>query len=566
MSAIAEQTPKAALSILVIQLGDEAEVLRSLMAMKAIKHLYPTSKINLIVRKEVSSSAKRVEWLEAVIETPQFGEDHIGKTAALWIDNVIDQNFDILVNWTFSARYVRLAAIVTSLVPAMIKLGDYVREDFAIASFDAWSMYRQSLVKNKIEQDIHSTDIITTQLLTALQIHAGDPNPESGATAVTSRYFFKNITASIPLSWATRTKNLKWVAIESASFSSYEWVESILRRHPDTGVVFLSDPKIKMSFAKEFSERLVIIDESLSTDETIHIFSQIQWLISGKSHLVDLASLMNLRVLYIPENNWAIDGPYGNGHIVIEAANAEAIYGIWSYYHSEWFHKGTFSLVKHFENLSCTASLNSLTVYRARIRPSQEGGGVSYEKIIPEGLTFESWMIRVRGQMARAWFCGWLPSIDAEVAAMKLSPELIKKIRNIQDSVQVLEKLSKQGKSIAVDLAQSAERLRSVKIMSIEDRHHIEESGKKLLEVEALISRVVQVEPELKCVFSFYQILMHNLTGTTIAQMAKESVQAFELMDEGVEIISVYAQKTLQGAKPKSVQPSVHLQIVPEKN
>lgn len=102
--------------------------------------------------------------------------------------------------------------------------------------------------------------------------------------------------------------------------------------------------------------------------------------------------------------------------------------------------------------------------------------------------------------------------------------------------------------------------------MSIEDRHHIEESGKKLLEVEALISRVVQVEPELKCVFSFYQILMHNLTGTTIAQMAKESVQAFELMDEGVEIISVYAQKTLQGAKPKSVQPSVHLQIVPEKN
>jgi len=569
MSAVAESTPKTQLSVLVIQMGEEAEVFRSLMAMKAIKHLYPDTKINILVRREVSSSVKRVEWIHSVIETPEFEDDKAFRTIALWIDQIIDENYDISINWTFAKAYSRLAAFTTSLIPAMIKLGDYAREDMAVASFDAWSMYRQAWVRENIEQDIHTTDIITTQLLTALQIHAGDPSPDAGATAVTSRYFFKSITASIPFAWATRAKNLKWIAIDSESIGKVksihhcEWIESILKRHPDTGVVFLGEPSFKWNEASEFNSRVIVLEERLSTDECIHLFSQVQWLVSGRSAMVDLASLMNLRVFYIPEGQWSVDGPYGNGHLIVENATASAVYGIWSYYHSEWFHKGTFSLVKHFENLGNTQALDHLNVYRARIRPSQEGGGVSYEKVAPHIFTFESWMIRVRGQMARAWFCGWLPSIDAEIESMKLSPALIKRIRELQESVRVIEKLSREGKATAADLMKSSENLRSGTVMCVDDRNHIEDCGKKLLEIEALVSRVVGIEPELKCVLKFYQTLMHNLRGTTLVQMAKESVQAFDLMEEGIEIISIYAQKTLDRAKPKAIMQTVQ-SITPE--
>ena len=564
--SLAEKKKKSALTVLVIQLGTEAELYRSLMAMKAIKHLYPDCKLHLLVRRELKTAPERVEWISKVISTPEVVEASAFRSAALWVDQVVDENYDILVNWTFTERYSRLGAIAASLIPSVVKLGDFVREDLSIASFDAWSMYRQAWVREQIDQDIHSTDIITTQLLTALQIHAGDPHPDAGATAVTSRYFFKSITASIPLFWATRPKNLKWIAVQLkgigvAQDESKAWIESILKRHPDTGILVLHPLDSPVHLAPELKSRLILVEQDLSTDEAIHLFSQIQWLISGESHWVDLASLMNVRVLFTPKKAWAVDGPYGNGHLIIEKANAESIYAIWSYFHSEWFHKGTFSLNKHFENLGCQQSLNEVIAYRSRIRAAQEGGGVTYEKVAPDHqFDFDSWMTRVRGQIARAWFCGWLPSIESEVSQMKLSPALVKRVRELQESLVVLSKLTREGKLTALQLFADTEHLPSGNIMGVESRDLVEAAGKKIAEIEGLISRVVSVDPSLDCILKFYQILMHNLKGETISAMAKESAQAFELMDEGVEMISVYAQKTLEFAKPKSVAAEMKVQ------
>jgi hypothetical protein len=159
--------------------------------------------------------------------------------------------------------------------------------------------------------------------------------------------------------------------------------------------------------------------------------------------------------------------------------------------------------------------------------------------------------------MARAWFCGWLPSIDQEVAKLNLSPALIKRIRSVNDSILMIEKLALQGRSTAVELSQVAQRNKSGYLMSIEDRDLIEDYGKKLLEVEALISRVTQVEPELRCLLKWYQQMMHNLEATTVAGMAKETVHAFDLMGEGVDLLTAYTRKTLDVAKPKAVTTNV---------
>jgi hypothetical protein len=68
------------------------------------------------------------------------------------------------------------------------------------------------------------------------------------------------------------------------------------------------------------------------------------------------------------------------------------------------------------------------------------------------------------------------------------------------------------------------------------------------------MDRVIQVEPELRCLLKWYQQLMHNLTGATIPAMAKETIHGFDLMAEGVDLLLVYTQKTLETARPKAVK------------
>jgi ADP-heptose:LPS heptosyltransferase len=568
MSAEVQFTPRKQLSILIIQLGEMEEVFRSLMALKAIKHLYPDAKIHVIARAETAAPLKRVDWLASVLEIPAVkknsGEDPVTKIAR-WIDQVINENYDILTNWTYAKRYSRMAAVATALIPAMVKLGDYLREDMTFASFDAWSMYRQAWLKEGVAQDIHHTDIITTQLLTALQIHAGDPAPEAGSSAVTSRYFFKNTTMSIHTAWAQRPKNLKWIAlhVNTVGEKSAEFIDQVLRRHPDAGVVLLSEvDQLDFEF---MNPRVINLVGQVHLDQLINILSHCSWVVAGKSAIVDLASLMNIRTLFWIQAQpahansllWTEDGPYGNSHAVVQTTDdtaIDALYATWSYFNSEWFHKGSLPIAQHFANLGLTQGLTETQIYRSRIRTPNEGGGVCYEKISPQAHTFEAWMYRIRGQVARNWFCGWLPPIDEEVARIRLNPALIKKVRELGESIQVMKKLSWEGKAFAKELMTLSEGIKNSHLMSVEDRNQIDEFAHKLLEVEGLMTRVSQVEPELRGMVKWYQQMMHNLNGTNLTQMAKETFHAFELIEEGVELVNLYAQKTLEQAKPKSIR------------
>jgi hypothetical protein len=208
MSAALDVTPRKQLSILIVQLGEIEEIFRSLMAVKAVSHLYPEMKFHFIVRPEHSAPLHRLDWISSVIEIPHVEAEQSAKAIAKWVDLVLTQNYDLLANWTFSPRYSRMAAIVTTLIPAVIKFGNHLRNDSVIASFDAWSIYREAWLRQPlIDQDIHHTDVITTQLLTALQIHAGEPLIDSSSSVVTSRYFFK-----VPTNDLLPKTAAKWIA------------------------------------------------------------------------------------------------------------------------------------------------------------------------------------------------------------------------------------------------------------------------------------------------------------------------------------------------------------------
>jgi len=228
-------------------------------------------------------------------------------------------------------------------------------------------------------------------------------------------------------------------------------------------------------------------------------------------------------------------------------------YATWSYFQSEWFHKNSLTLHGHFDHLGLSQALSETQIFKSRIRAANEGGGVSYEQVAGVVQEFEAWIYRVRGQMARGWFCGWLPGVDQEVAKLTLSPKLIRRIRTLHESIEVIQKLLLEGRQTALRLESHAKQMKSGYLMSVEDRAEIEDAGKRLLEIENLIERVGQVEPELSCILGWYRQVIHNLESDTISGMAKETAHAIELSLEGLDLISAYTKKTLELAKPKAI-------------
>ncbi|NDG84056.1 MAG: hypothetical protein EBX52_03340 [Proteobacteria bacterium] len=551
------------LSIMVVQTGQIEDVFRSLMALRAIHHLYPEVSIHILSRSGISDPFKRIDWIESVTEVPAVceGDDPVAATA-LWIDRIINRSYDLIANWTFSARHSRMAALITTLIPALVKLGDHVNDDLIVHSADAWTMYRRAWMDAGIEQDIHFTDMVTTQLLTALQIHAGEPKADAGMLSVTSRYFFKSVTNTPPKAWQDRPKGLKWIAIhpESSPARIGEWVEMILRRHPEFGVVVFGE---RGALDVDSNPRVVVLGGGIRFDSTLSVLAHCSWLVSGAHPIADLASLLNLRVFFQAASQsrefglgWTSTGPYGNGHIIVssrEEWRPEAAYAAWSFYQSEWYHKNSITVHGHFDQLGLMGVLEDLQIFKSRIRSATEGGGVTYDQTAGVVQDFENWIFRVRGQMARAWFCGWIPPVEEEVSRLNLTPDLIRRIRALGESLTVIEKLSLEGRMTAIALGKTAHSMKTGYLMSVEDRAGIEDAGKKLLEIEGLISRVAQVEPELQCLLSWYRQVIHNLTGQTISEMAKETAEAFDLVVEGVDLIGAYTRKTLDLAKPKAV-------------
>src|SRR5206468_492247 len=118
------------------------------------------------------------------------------------------------------------------------------RRDTSFLGADGWSHYIQAVLQGRADQNIHLTDILTTQILTALQIHCGEPATD-GSSPVTSKTFFQLKLREEDLGdgWVGwNDPSRKWIGIQlGASRSSMIWnpeswakvAENILNRHPE---------------------------------------------------------------------------------------------------------------------------------------------------------------------------------------------------------------------------------------------------------------------------------------------------------------------------------------------
>jgi ADP-heptose:LPS heptosyltransferase len=596
---------------LVLQLARLGDTLQSLMALRAAQQLYPHLEITFVARERFADGARKVPWLHQVItldsETVlsphlrgEATEDETLTALAQWVRPLSMENWDLLLNWSFSEASSYLAAVI----PARVKLGYSRRNDPQLnqTAVDGWSQYLQAIVQGDVHQNIHLTDILTTQLLTALQIHHGEPKADS-SLPVTSKHFFE-ISSDVDLmndEWFHPSK--KWIAIQlGAAQEAKTWpVESwaklaaqIIDRKPECQLLLLGG-KDDEGRASEFLSHLSAQPRHLDAvinlvgdtrfERWVAAISRSEWLLSGDTAAIHLASLLGTRVLNISCGpvRWNETGPYGNGHYVITSAEPcqaceikgtqeghtcrtsitpDAVYGAWSYAASEWAHRRNQTLLSQFEKLERGEDFKKILVYRSRIRPSHEGGGVVYESLSNPKMSMNHWMSMINGHMARSWYCGWVPAMGQELRAQDLSPTLLAQLRELSQSTEVLSRICNEARKLSLIIHRRCSKMKSEKVMKIEARAELQEYGQKLLELDELLHRLGKVHAPLRSFSQMSRVMMHNLRGEKIADIGLQTAEAYRQLGEGVTLLRDWIKHTLELSRPRAVRTEPVLQVV----
>lgn len=579
---------RESIRIAVIQLARLGDTIQSLMALRAAQQLYPELEITFIAHESFSGAAERCPWISRVISLPT--EDFLrpivaGKRSARsmvpeiagWIEPILNQTFDVVLNWTYSEASSYLAGIL----PARVRLGYTRRRDGSLSVIDGWSHYIHSVVQTETLQSIHLTDILTTQLLTALQIHFDEPLEEGTNQSVTSKSFFEiQKTSSICDGW--NLPGTRWIAIQLGASSldkawdPTEWAKlasQILRRHDDVRVILLGGEKEKDLESRFFSairsqdlNRIFSKVGKTSFDLWAQILADSQWVLSTDTAALHLASVLGTRVLNVSIGGvrFRETGPYGNGHYVVKsttrekALTADAVYSVWSYAANEWQHRRETPIAEHFKNLGNSALISTVEIYRSKIRASESGGGIHYESLTDGKLSMENWFSQVLGHLAREWYCGWVPPVGQELERTEVSMELVQNLRKLSEGIEVLDKIYGETISSAEELLRKTKSLKSENLMKISDREKIHQLGIKLEELDGLSERVGGAQEPLLPIHRLGKILMHNITGKRIADVAEETVGVYRFLRVGISGLRNWTDHTLGLARPVAV--STHTQ------
>ncbi len=597
-------TDGAPIRCLVIQLARLGDTIQTLMALKAAKQLYPRLEIHLLVRETFAAAAARVPWIDELITLPTKellgpvisgtkSETDAIKDLARWVAPLVGKRWDLVANWSFSEA----SSYLTALLPAHHKIGFTRRDDFSLVSADGWSQYIHGVVQANVPQNIHLTDILTTQLLTELQIHYGSPADAQDAQ-VTGKNFFTLDLNEDSAEWPIQDSSRKWIGIQLGAGQSVKtwdpakWAKTatyILNSHPDHHVVFLGGTN-DLGRAKEV--QLILQENDIDprrvlslvgeTDFSLwaSVVGRCQWIFAGDTSVIHLASVLGTRVLNVSVGpvRWSETGPYGNGHYVVSASrdctgcasksvdlaehscseqvSAEAVFGTWLYANQEWTHQRKLPLAQHFAQLGFVDALAGIQIFRSRIRESDDGGGVIYEPAlrISEGITPREWLSPVVGHIARAWYCGWTPSVGQELNRAAINPSLIQSLRLLDEAASVLERVCGEGHRTALELLEKTATLRSDRLMDLGQKNKLKALGKKLADLDGLVDRLAKADPTLEVFSNMSRVLMHNLNGNQLSELGRESAEVYRQLQLGVQLMRDWIQHTLGLARPVAIE------------
>lgn len=571
------------LHCLVLQLSRTGDVLQSLLALKAVKRLYPYVRFSVVARGEFADPFRKVGWIDSVyiLDTASIlaeaSVSHSSARTALteFVRPIAEREWDFVVDWTFSET----SSWLSSLIPAKDRLGYARGSDLALRCADAWAQYVQAVLQGGCPQNIHVTDVLATQLLTVFQIRLGDPQP-TGDEAVTGKDFFGETEPSAFASWMS--PSLRWISIQlGASRDENAWLPGawarlatrILEKHPDARIVLLGkkeDIPREKAFFSALGERESIGNRVQSlvgrTDFTAwtSVIGRSHWFFAAKTSAVHLAGLLGTRVMQIHpgDKTWRESGPYGNGHLILIPSDAklglrsidpESVYASWSYCAGSSLLQRNVTLRDHFRKTGASAFFANSRLYQARIRDADAGGGVVYEAKSPYALTRDEWLASVHGHIARAWYCGWTPPLEAEFPREAVSPDLVRELRELRSTARELARLAEEGKRLSMELRELGQKLKSDRLMRIEDRNLAHERGRSVLERGEKIEKIAADRPEFTAFARMLRVMMHNLEGSRLHEMGYESALNFKQLEEGFRLLTDWADHTLSLTKLVSV-------------
>jgi ADP-heptose:LPS heptosyltransferase len=552
------------------------------MALRAIHQYYPTLEIHFLAREKFIAAAKKVPWIHQVIEFPtenllkpvltkMQGEKESIRELALWIKPLVETPWDIVVNWTFSDA----SSYLTALLPARIKLGYTRRRDSTFAAPDGWSLYMNAVVQGQVHQNIHLTDMITTQLLTALQIHVGEPLGADEVTSSVKSFFQLELTAHDLDEMKCLNKN-KWICIQlGASKLEKTWpyqtwkqlIEIVLNNNSDYGIILLGEKDSRVDIVDYFSDVLLRYSDRFMSfvgktnfDLWAALVSHSEWIFSGDTAVIHLASIMGIKVLNLSVGNayYPETGPYGNGHYVVtadgicdacqgegsihqcrEIVTPDIFYKVWCY-----------AIVADSAHPVELRGVENVRIFRSKIRLITDGGGVFYEQITNKLLTLDEWTALVMGYVARTWYCGWCPAVGHELARDRVGPELVKQLRTLLDAIQVVVQICQKSKITAESIVLKCAALKSSQVMEVKHQAVLQELGHTLSELEGLLDRVTRTHASLRGFSQMSKVLMHHLRGNSLSELSKETTEVYQQLYEGAMLFEEWIHFTLRLTKP----------------
>jgi len=554
--------------LLVIQTESLERQFQSLMALSAARRLYPQLEIYFLTDRDIAEPVRSVSWIKQVYEIDSkklikpiilghLKPNQVIGELSKELKPVINTAWDFIFNWSYSKSSSYLAA----LIPALVKSGYTRSSDDKILMNDDWSQYFFSVIQNNYSQNIHAIDILTTQLLTTLQIYIGE-SKKCENESVTSKMFFDKIELDCPIVLWERTRH--WVGVQydhfSEKFEFKNFIETLLLRNPDCSIILFGNDKYKSEVEKMLNESLFdssrVISEvgPLRFSRWASIIGECSAIITSDPKTSQLASLLGTRVYYFASRGDDIfrSAPYGNGHVLVKGIKenknspemlAQDVYEIWSYYSKRGF----------FKNESC------LEVLQSKIRPLDEGGGVVYKEITEGVLDFENWFSLVLGYVVRKWYCGWVPALGQELHRNQVDLKLIQEVRKLKEATSAFIKITENSIKILEKLKEKSSKLPSESIMLLEDRYEIVSLNEQLQESYLLIERLGGVQKPFNVLSDLLKGMMHNLKSDQISEMSHEALRNFQKLKEAGEMIEDWVEYTLWLGKPQIISSSVSI-------
>jgi len=566
---------------LVVQLSCLGDVLQTLMSIKACKQLYPNVDYSLIVKSEYYDLIKETKWIKNIIplSVSEFKESYknsnekksvISKLAKWTLPNV-QERWDFVVNWTFNDS----SSYLASIFPAQVRLGYFRNEDQLLLMEDGWSYYINSVVQSNIEQNIHMTDIFTTQLLTAFQIHIGSPK-KADNVAVSSKCFFSD---SYDFEFQSQYRNNEWITIaldtkdNDNQYDENYWItfiSKVLSRHNELNIFIVGSDK-----SSDMANKLKVeIEKSGVKSDLVRFFvgnhhhknwisslSLSQWLISNDSFFVHLASVLSTRVVCFSDKTGLHQiSAYGTGNFLIKKQTkhnktefSSVVYATWSYGYSEWSHKHKKSLKDHFSQLGYLKFTEGLKIYRSHIRDASLGGGLDYEQMIEKSFSLEDLMKMIIGQVARKWFCGWAPPVGGGISSDLFTNKLIASLRELKESLFVLKKISIKSENICIEFKKRSSSIKKPYLMKTEDKNKILKLNDDLNQIEKLFYRTVQLHPELLFLLNSLKAFLHGPATEDLNEAVDKSLRAYQMTTEAIDVVEKWVNYSLDINKPKKV-------------